>query len=110
MTLGFRHTLFPSHTVCRFETAKKKGEYDDESRRRENAKASLERYMHYFERYDAHSKAREKVRAGRGVRVGWGPMQGAGVAGLGAAAAWELALQGGAPQGPAEAKGCGQGC
>ncbi|KAG2435678.1 hypothetical protein HXX76_006879 [Chlamydomonas incerta] len=46
----------------RFETAKKKGDYDDESRRRENAKASLERYMHYFERFDAHSKAREKAR------------------------------------------------
>lgn len=49
----------------RFETAKKKGEYDDESRRRENAKASLERYMHYFERFDAHSKAREKVGQGQ---------------------------------------------
>ncbi|KAG2501662.1 hypothetical protein HYH03_000165 [Edaphochlamys debaryana] len=46
----------------RFETAKRKGDYDDEVRRRENAKASLERYMHYFERYDAHSKAREKAR------------------------------------------------
>ncbi|EFJ49570.1 hypothetical protein VOLCADRAFT_59371 [Volvox carteri f. nagariensis] len=46
----------------RFETAKKRGDYDDESRRRENAKASLERYMHYFERFDAHSKAREKAR------------------------------------------------
>ncbi|GFR48822.1 hypothetical protein Agub_g10775 [Astrephomene gubernaculifera] len=46
----------------RFETAKKRGEYDDDSRRRENAKASLERYMHYFERFDAHSKAREKAR------------------------------------------------
>ncbi|GIL57550.1 hypothetical protein Vafri_12725 [Volvox africanus] len=46
----------------RFETAKKRGDYDEESRRRENAKASLERYMHYFERFDAHSKAREKAR------------------------------------------------
>jgi ariadne-1 len=44
--------------------AKKTGEYDAETRRRENAKHSLERYMHYFERWDAHNKAREKVRWG----------------------------------------------
>jgi ariadne-1 len=46
----------------RFEVAKKAGEYDDEARRRDNAKASLERYMHYFERWDAHNKARDKAR------------------------------------------------
>lgn len=51
----------PQPRPLRFETAKKKGDYDDDTRRRENAKASLERYMHYFERFDAHSKAREKV-------------------------------------------------
>lgn len=55
----------PCHAVsCRYESAKKTGEYDAETRRRENAKHSLERYMHYFERWDAHNKAREKVRAG----------------------------------------------
>jgi hypothetical protein len=42
--------------VCRYEAAKKTGEYDGEARRRENAKHSLERYMHYFERWDAHNK------------------------------------------------------
>lgn len=47
---------------CRYETAKRKGDYDDEARKRENAKQSLERYMHYFERWDAHQKARNKVR------------------------------------------------
>jgi len=47
--------------LCRYEAAKKVGEYDAETRRRENAKHSLERYMHYFERWDAHNKAREKV-------------------------------------------------
>ena len=46
----------------RFEVARKAGEYDDEARRRDNAKASLERYMHYFERWDAHNKARDKAR------------------------------------------------
>ncbi|GAX74338.1 hypothetical protein CEUSTIGMA_g1787.t1 [Chlamydomonas eustigma] len=45
----------------RFETAKRKGELDDETKRRENAKHSLERYMHYFERWDAHHKARDKA-------------------------------------------------
>eukprot|EP00798_Chlamydomonas_sp_ICE-L_P010384 gene10384-8325_t len=29
--------------------------------RRDNAKQSLERYMHYFERWDAHQKARDKA-------------------------------------------------
>ncbi|WIA08252.1 hypothetical protein OEZ85_007696 [Tetradesmus obliquus] len=46
----------------RYEAAKKTGEYDGEQRRRENAKHSLERYMHYFERWDAHNKARDKAR------------------------------------------------
>lgn len=50
------------YSCNRFETAKKKGDYDDDTRRRENAKASLERYMHYFERFDAHSKAWEKAK------------------------------------------------
>lgn len=44
--------------ACRYEAAKKTGEYDGETRRRENAKHSLERYMHYFERWDAHNKVR----------------------------------------------------
>ena len=50
--------------------AKIKGDYDEESRRRENAKQSLERYMHYFERWDAHHRARDKVRTGRGGAEG----------------------------------------
>lgn len=48
--------------LLRYEAAKKTGEYDSEQRRRENAKHSLERYMHYFERWDAHNKARDKAR------------------------------------------------
>lgn len=54
------HSMFDS-SLCRFEVAKKKGEFDEETKRRENAKASLERYMHYFERFDSHSKSRDKV-------------------------------------------------
>lgn len=45
----------------RYEAAKKKGEYDDDTRRRQNAKQSLERYMHYFERFDTHHKSREQA-------------------------------------------------
>eukprot|EP00798_Chlamydomonas_sp_ICE-L_P010388 gene10388-8330_t len=47
--------------AARYETAKKKGDLDDEAARRDNAKQSLERYMHYFERWDAHHKARDKA-------------------------------------------------
>ncbi|KAG1674307.1 hypothetical protein FOA52_013496 [Chlamydomonas sp. UWO 241] len=46
----------------RYEVAKKKGELDEESKRRENAKHSLERYMHFFERWDAHHKARDTAK------------------------------------------------
>eukprot|EP00884_Botryococcus_braunii_P023086 jgi/Botrbrau1/9461/Bobra.0252s0082.1 len=42
----------------RYETAKKKGEYDEESQRREQAKNSLERYMHYYQRWAENDKAR----------------------------------------------------
>jgi hypothetical protein len=59
-------------SLIRYEAAKKTGEYDAEARRRENAKHSLERYMHYFERWDAHNKAREKVRKGGGSAGGRG--------------------------------------
>ncbi len=43
--------------------AKKKGELDDDQKRRDNAKVSLERYMHFFERWDAHQRARNAVRS-----------------------------------------------
>ncbi len=47
------------------------GEYDNESQRRDAAKHSLERYMHYFERFDAHNKARVKVGARQREVQGW---------------------------------------
>lgn len=57
-------------TRARYETAKRKGEVDEAARKAENAKQLLERYMHYFERWDAHQKARNKVR-GRGFDAWW---------------------------------------
>ncbi|KAL6748380.1 hypothetical protein V8C86DRAFT_2879354 [Haematococcus lacustris] len=47
----------------RFEAARRKGDFDEEASKRENAKQSLERYMHFFERWDAHQKARVKARS-----------------------------------------------
>lgn len=35
----------------RYESARAGGEYEDSERRRESAKNSLERYMHYYERW-----------------------------------------------------------
>ncbi len=35
---------------CRYEVGKKKGQYDEESLKREQAKNALERYMHYYQR------------------------------------------------------------
>ena len=46
---------------CRYETAKKKGDYDEEQQKRENAKHALERYMHYYQRWAENDKARLQV-------------------------------------------------
>ena len=35
---------------CRYEVGRKKGEYDEETLKREQAKNALERYMHYYQR------------------------------------------------------------
>jgi len=58
------HSCPPSSPllVLQVRGGQETGEYDGETRRRENAKHSLERYMHYFERWDAHNKARDKAR------------------------------------------------
>jgi len=45
----------------RYETAKKKGDYDEETQQRENAKQALERYMHYYQRWAENDKARLQV-------------------------------------------------
>ena len=45
--------------TCRYESAKEKGEYDEESQRREHAKHALERYMHYYHRWAENDKAKK---------------------------------------------------
>ncbi|DBA71150.1 hypothetical protein WJX79_002426 [Trebouxia sp. C0005] len=46
------------YSCNRYETAKKKGDYDEETQKRENAKQALERYMHYYQRWAENDKAR----------------------------------------------------
>ncbi len=45
----------------RYEQGKKKGEYNEEEAKRERAKQSLERYMHYFQRFAENDKARKQA-------------------------------------------------
>jgi ariadne-1 len=47
----------------RFERGKQRGEYDAEQKQRDMAKHSLERYMHYYERWAAHEKSQLKALA-----------------------------------------------
>ena len=44
----------------RYEVAKNKGTLDDAARARERAKSALERYMHYYQRWAEHDRARKK--------------------------------------------------
>ena len=53
--------LTSSVLPCRYEVAKKKGDYDEEQMKRENAKQALERYMHYYQRWAENDKARLQV-------------------------------------------------
>jgi hypothetical protein len=47
--------------ACRYETGKKEGKYNEEEAKRERAKQSLERYMHYYQRFAENDKARKQV-------------------------------------------------
>jgi len=49
--------------TCRYEQAKAKGEFDEESQKRENAKHALERYMHYYQRWAENDKSRKEALA-----------------------------------------------
>ncbi|KAF9612152.1 hypothetical protein IFM89_038340 [Coptis chinensis] len=45
----------------RYEKAKQEGEYDEEEKRREMAKSIIEKYTHYYERWEANHKSRTKA-------------------------------------------------
>ncbi|CAM0911789.1 unnamed protein product [Alopecurus aequalis] len=47
----------------RYESAKQEGAYDEAEARRERAKHSLERYMHYYERWASNQTSRQKAQA-----------------------------------------------
>ena len=47
------------HVLCRYQTAVRQGQINEEEIRRENAKQALERYMHYYERWSENDKAKE---------------------------------------------------
>ena len=45
----------------RYEAGKKEGKFTEEEAKREHAKHSLERYMHYYQRWNENDKSRVKV-------------------------------------------------
>jgi ariadne-1 len=47
----------------RYQSAKMGGMYDEAEARRERAKNSLERYMHYYERWASNQTSRQKAQA-----------------------------------------------
>uniref|UniRef100_A0ACD6ADC5 Uncharacterized protein n=2 Tax=Avena sativa TaxID=4498 RepID=A0ACD6ADC5_AVESA len=47
----------------RYEAARQEGAYDEAEARRERAKHSLERYMHYYERWSSNQASRQKAQA-----------------------------------------------
>uniref|UniRef100_A0A0E0M3C0 RBR-type E3 ubiquitin transferase n=1 Tax=Oryza punctata TaxID=4537 RepID=A0A0E0M3C0_ORYPU len=47
----------------RYQSAKREGVYDEAEARRERAKNSLERYMHYYERWASNQTSRQKAQA-----------------------------------------------
>ncbi len=47
---------------CRFKKAVEKGEIDEQELKRQHARQSLERYMHYWQRWAENDSSRKKVR------------------------------------------------
>ena len=45
----------------RYESARSTGEFEEGEKRRLNAKQSHERYLHYYERWNAHGQAHKKA-------------------------------------------------
>ena len=54
---------------CRFKKAVEKGEIDEQEQKRAHARQSLERYMHYWQRWAENDSSRKKVGEGRGREV-----------------------------------------
>lgn len=71
---------------CRYEQGKKEGKYNEEEAKRERAKQSLERYMHYYQRFAEHDKARKQVHFASAPDSGHGP----GLARVAVPASWLL--------------------
>ena len=53
--------ILNAELLCRYELGKKEGKYNEEEAKRERAKQSLERYMHYFQRFAENDKARKQA-------------------------------------------------
>ena len=54
-------------TNRRFKKAVEKGEIDEQEQKRAHARQSLERYMHYWQRWAENDSSRKKVREGPGL-------------------------------------------
>jgi ariadne-1 len=48
--------------ACRYKRAVDKGEVDEQEQRRQHARQSLERYMHYWQRWAENDTSRKRVR------------------------------------------------
>lgn len=55
-----------------FKKAVEKGEVDEQEQKRQHARQSLERYMHYWQRWAENDSSRKKARAAAGGGRGWG--------------------------------------
>jgi len=50
------------YSCNRYEAARKRGEYDELEKRRDMAKSSLERFMHFCERWAEHNKSQKEAK------------------------------------------------
>jgi len=76
-TASKHHISLPIYSPCRFKKAVEKGEIDEQEQKRQHARQSLERYMHYWQRWAENDSSRKKV-GWAGGRAGRCPVSGAG--------------------------------
>ena len=55
--------------ACSFKKAVEKGEVDEQEQKRQHARQSLERYMHYWQRWAENDSSRKKVQCGAALRA-----------------------------------------